>query len=145
MEKKTESDESREQIRIWSTGQFNTAFSDLVAKKPKEAVYVPLKVTHMSTNVEAANKHRNNVEFDEIHDFSQVSQIMVSKETKCPLKPGYSYVTVILWFGAETYMMFPYVFKEKIKGKGKNSLKQWTLVNKNMQSAHHDISSYKQL
>eukprot|EP00826_Nyctotherus_ovalis_P032407 TRINITY_DN26115_c0_g1_i1.p1 TRINITY_DN26115_c0_g1~~TRINITY_DN26115_c0_g1_i1.p1 ORF type:complete len:100 (+),score=30.31 TRINITY_DN26115_c0_g1_i1:299-598(+) len=99
----------------------------------------------MSSEVIAANKHNNKVEFDEVYDFTLVKQILISKETKCPFKTGYSYVTVILWTDTNSYLMLPYVFKEKIKKKGKNSLKNWTFINKNMQSASHSISSYQQL
>jgi len=146
MEKKQETEEEKlnEKLKIWSSEQFTKEYNNLIAKKPAEAIYVPLKVIHMSAEIEASNKHINRVEFDEIHDFSLVKEILVSKEIKCLLKPGYFYVTVILWFDKETYMMFPYVYKEKVKGKGKNTLKQWTFINKNMQEANHVISSYKQ-
>ena len=154
MEKKADSDAEkfREEIRIWMGTEFDKAFKDLEDKKPKEATYIPLKVLqkrlqvlHMSTEVLMANKHNNKVDFDETYDFTSVKQILVSKETKCPFKSGYSYVTVILWVDGANYMMFPYVYKEKIKGKGKNNLKQWAFVNKNMQSASHAISSFQHI
>ena len=144
MEKKEE-DKFREEVKTWMTEEFDKAFKDLETNKPKDATYTPLKVIHMSSEIIITNKHNNRVQFDAEYDFSLIKQILVSKETKCPFKTGYSYVTVILWAGEGNYFMFPYVFKEKIKKKGKNNLKNWTFINKNMQQANHSISSYQQL
>eukprot|EP01022_Parablepharisma_sp_SALTPOND_P015991 TRINITY_DN229_c0_g1_i2.p8 TRINITY_DN229_c0_g1~~TRINITY_DN229_c0_g1_i2.p8 ORF type:complete len:119 (-),score=14.38 TRINITY_DN229_c0_g1_i2:1441-1797(-) len=46
MEKKveTEEDKFREQIKAWSTEEFNKAFDELQVSKPKDAAYAPLKV-----------------------------------------------------------------------------------------------------
>ncbi len=132
--------------------------------KPKEANYVSLKVRPsciLALDHAHERRHRGGEqaqeqsgttycdnpaqEFDEVYDFGKVQEILVSKEIPCPFRTGFNYVTVVMWLECENYLVFPYVYKTKIKGRGKNTLKQWVLVNKNLQYAYHVISSFKQL
>ena len=41
-------------------------------------------------------------------------------------------------------LIFPYVYKTRIRSKaGKNNLKHWNLVNKNLKEAYHMVGNFK--
>ena len=99
----------------------------------------------MSVLVQGSKLQLNRVVFNTELDFSQVNNLMISPEENLPMKPGFKYVHVLLFGKGKpqtTPLIFPYVFKTRLRSKGKNTLKHWVLVNNKCEEAYHQIKAF---
>jgi hypothetical protein len=76
----------------------------------------------------------NRLELKTNFDFSKVVDILISP-TEESIKPGFSYVNVILTTKSPVCMLLPYLFENNTE----NNLKHWTFVNNSLNQTSFSI------
>ena len=79
----------------------------------------------------------NRVECDTTFDFNKVTMLLLSAETECWIKQGYSYVNVVLFTEKPVPLLLPYLF-DKLH-QPDNTLQEWAFINKNLEKARHRV------
>lgn len=81
----------------------------------------------------------NRIECQTAFDFTQVRELLVSAPVACPVKEGYSFVTVVLFTENRSLpIIVPYLYTAGRK----NSLQRWKLVNAKLQEAEIVVAGF---
>eukprot|EP00164_Ancoracysta_twista_P008285 GFYU01011929.1.p1 GENE.GFYU01011929.1~~GFYU01011929.1.p1 ORF type:complete len:164 (+),score=38.18 GFYU01011929.1:136-627(+) len=127
-----ETEESR--IAAWVK---NNAAQELSRIKGRGGNAILLPVNNTSILVED-EKTINRIEVDNSFNFDQVTEIMLSDELECPLKPNYFYVTVLCFTGKPIPLMLPYMYEKRPH----HSLNEWVFINSNLQRSRHLVGRF---
>ena len=81
----------------------------------------------------------NRVEVDTTFDFTKVTMLLVSAETACWVKPGYSYAHVVLFTEKPVPLLLPYLYDKAHQAD--NNLREWVFINKRGDRARHSVDA----
>ncbi|KAG4088485.1 hypothetical protein H8356DRAFT_1724187 [Neocallimastix lanati (nom. inval.)] len=116
---------------------------------------IPLPVKNTSIVIDFPKpKHPiaiNRIEVNSGFDFKKIKQIMVSEPEPIDIKPGYSYVHVLLFTDKPLPIIIPYLYevnlktvteKDKKEVLVKNNLTEWLLINSKGERTRQRVDNY---
>lgn len=81
----------------------------------------------------------NRVEMDTKFDFNLIKHILISDVVKCPYKPGFVYVNVLLFTDKPLPLIIPYLYRREKA----NKLNEWLLINADGVRVRHHVDSFQ--
>ncbi|ORX77372.1 hypothetical protein BCR32DRAFT_270696 [Anaeromyces robustus] len=93
----------------------------------------------------------NRIEANSGFDFKKIKKIMVSEPEPIDIKPGYSYVHVLLFTDKPLPIIVPYLYdvnlktvteKDKKEVLVKNNLTEWLLINSKGERTRHHVEAF---
>lgn len=81
----------------------------------------------------------NRVEMDTKFDFNLIKHILISDAIKCPFKPGFVYVNVLLFTDKPLPIIIPYLYRREKA----NKLNEWLLINADGVRVRHHVDSFQ--
>ena len=108
----------------------------------------PIVLTVLESSIIVMSKKQmsNRVMLDTGMDFNKIDNILISPPQFLE-RPGFWHVNVVLYasqVNQNVPLIFGYIYKNKVKAvNGKNSLKHWIFVNRDMEEVPHQVGSFK--
>ena len=99
---------------------------------------IPMAVKNTGITMQD-NKIINRIEFNTMHDFDTIEQIMISNSIVCPLKANFKYANVLLFTKAPLPIIFGYLYRDDAT----NDLSEWVFINNQGKRSRHKVDRFE--